>query len=287
MVPGVGGAGGWAEELRLRETLWPRVCLWEGRPAAEAEYDDDEAVVRMRHTYDGGRGKNMGEFVALKAQDGHELSAYVARPEGSAKGAVVVLQEIFGVNSQIRGVCDAFAKEGYVGIAPALFDRFERGVELKDTGADLQRAFGEFYPKLKPEVALLDVAAAFAEVVKQGKGVAVVGFCFGGLLSWLAATRGQTLEMEPACVVGYYAGGIGGVAGEEPSCPVMLHFGENDSHIGKDQIEAVRAAHPEVEIFTYPGADHAFAGSERSAYNPEQAAIAWDRTLEFLRTHVA
>ncbi len=234
----------------------------------------------------------MGEFVQMRAEDGHHLGAYVARPEGAAglggaKGAVVVVQEIFGVNSQIRGVCDAFAEAGYVGIAPALFDRFEHGVELKDTGEDLKRAFGEFYPKLKPEIALLDVAAAFAEVKKEGEGVAVVGFCFGGLLSWLAATRGAPLKMQPACCVGYYAGGIGKVAGEEPSCPVMLHFGENDSHIGKDQIEAVRAAHPEVEIFTYPGADHAFAGTERSAYNPEQAGIAWERTLEFLRANIA
>lgn len=228
----------------------------------------------------------MGEFVMLTARDGHELSAYVARPAAAAQGAVVVVQEIFGVNSQIRGVCDAFAKEGYVGIAPALFDRFERGVELKDTGADMQRAFGEFYPKLKPEVALLDVAAAFAEVHEEQRSVAVVGFCFGGLLSWLAATRGETLKMEPACTVGYYAGGIGSVATEKPSCPVMLHFGENDSHIGPEQVEAVRAAHPEVEIFTYPGAEHAFAGSERTAYNPEQAEIAWGRTLKFLRTHV-
>lgn len=229
----------------------------------------------------------MGEFVMLEAQDRHELSAYVVRPEGAARGAVVVVQEIFGVNAQIRGVCDAFANEGYIGIAPALFDRFERGVELKDTGADLQRAFGEFYPKLKPEVALLDVAAAFAEAKKEQGSVAVVGFCFGGLLSWLAATRGEALEMQPACTVGYYPGGIGNVAKEEPSCPVMLHFGENDSHIGKDQIDAVRTAHPEVQVFTYPGAEHGFAGSERTAYNLEQASIAWGRTLEFLRTNVA
>ena len=233
----------------------------------------------------------MGEFVQVTARDGHELGAYVARPKGAAgaetpKGAVVVVQEIFGVNSQIRGVCDAFAKEGYVGIAPALFDRFERGVELKDTGEDMKKAFGELYPKLKPEVALLDVAAAYAEVEKEGKGVAVVGFCFGGLLSWLAATRGEELKMGPACCVGYYAGGIGTVATEELSCPVMLHFGENDSHIGNDQIEAVRTAHPEVEVFLYPGGEHAFAGTERSAYNPEQAGIAWGRTLEFLRKNV-
>ena len=134
---------------------------------------------------------------------------------------------------------------------------------------------------------MLDVAAAFAEIRKEQKSVAVVGFCFGGLLSWLAATRGEDLTMQPACTVGYYAGGIGQVAKEEPSCPVTLHFGENDSHIGPEQVEAVRVAHPEVQVFMYPGAEHAFAGTERTAYNPEQAGIAWERTLEFLRTNVA
>ncbi len=230
----------------------------------------------------------MGESINLTARDGHQLSAYVARPQGAPKGAVVVVQEIFGVNGQIRAVADDLAKEGYVGIAPALFDRYERGVELTDQGADLKKAFGELYPKLSPDTALLDVAAAFAEVKKEDhKGIAVVGFCFGGLMSWLAATRGDTLEMRPDCTVGYYAGGIGSVATEEPVCPVMLHFGASDSHIGPDQIEAVRKAHPEVQIFIYEGADHAFAGTQRSAYNPEQARIAWDRTLEFLRTHIA
>ena len=230
----------------------------------------------------------MGEFVQLTAEDGAELGAYVSRPEGAAKGAVVVVQEIFGVNSQIRDVADMFASQGYVGIAPALFDRFEKGVELKDTGDDLKKAFGELYPKLKPEVSLLDIAAAYKFVeAEDHKGIAVVGFCYGGLMAWLSATRGEELKMQPSCTVGYYPGGVGKVATEEPSCPVMLHFGANDSHIGKEQIDAVREAHPDVEIFVYDGADHAFAGTERSAYNPEQAKIAQDRTLAFLATHIA
>ena len=229
----------------------------------------------------------MGEFVKLTANDGNELSAYVSRPEGAAKGAVVVVQEIFGVNSQIRAFADRLAGEGYVAIAPATMDRLEPGLELKDTGEDLKKAFS-LYPQLKVETALLDVAAAYKFVeAEDHKGIAVVGFCYGGLMAWLSATRGETVKMRPSCTVGYYAGGIGGVAKEEPSCPVMLHFGANDSHIGKDQIDAVREAHPEVEIFVYEGADHAFAGTERSAYNPEQAEIAWGRTVEFLATHVA
>ena len=208
-------------------------------------------------------------------------------PAAQRRGAVVVVQEIFGVNSQIRGVADMFASHGYVGIAPATFDRYEPGLELKDTGDDLKKAY-EMYGKLQPETALLDVAAAYKFVeAEDHKGIAVVGFCYGGLMAWLSATRGEDLKMQPSCTVGYYPGGVGKVATEEPSCPVMLHFGANDSHIGTDQIDAVRAAHPDVEIFVYPGADHAFAGTERSAYNPEQAKIAQERTLAFLATHIA
>ena len=229
----------------------------------------------------------MSKYVQLKAADGAELSAYVSRPEGPAKGAVVVVQEIFGVNSQIRAFADLMASNGYVGIAPATFDRYEKGLQLKDTGDDLKKAY-EMYGKLSPDTALLDVAAAYKFVeAEEHKGIAVVGFCYGGLMAWLSATRGENVEMQPSCTVGYYAGGIGQVAKEEPSCPVMLHFGANDSHIGKDQIDAVRSAHPDVEIFVYEGADHAFAGTERSAYNPTQAAIALKRTLDFLATNIA
>ena len=229
----------------------------------------------------------MGETVKLTANDGAELSAYVARPDGAVKGAVVVVQEIFGVNSQIRGVADMFAANGYVGIAPATFDRYEPGLELKDTGDDLKKAF-KMYAKLKPETALLDIAAAYRFVeAEDHKGIAVVGFCYGGLMAWLSATRGDDVKMRPSCTVGYYPGGVGKVAEEEPGCPVMLHFGANDSHLGTDQIDVVRKAHPEVEIFIYEGAEHAFAGTERSAFNPGQAEIAEERTLNFLAMHIA
>jgi len=228
----------------------------------------------------------MSEWVKLTASDGHELEGYVAKPEGEAIGAVVVIQEIFGVNPSIQGVADAYAKEGFLAIAPALFDRFERGLQLGYGEADMKKAFG-LYGELKPDTQLLDVAAAFDWAKSAGKGIGIVGFCYGGLLSWLSATRGEDLKMQPACVVGYYAGGIGKVATEEPVCPVMLHFGSKDDHIGKDQIDAVRNAHPEVEIYLYEGAGHAFANPARPPYVPEQARIADGRSMEFMKKNIA
>jgi carboxymethylenebutenolidase len=228
----------------------------------------------------------MSEWTKLTAQDGHELKAYIAKPEGAAVGAVVVVQEIFGVNPHIRSVADKFAKEGYVAIAPSLFDRIAPGIELKYDGDDGKKGF-ELMGKLTPETSLMDIGAAFEWAKEQHKGVAVVGFCYGGLMSWLSATRGEVVKMQPACCVGYYAGGIGKVAAEEPSCPVMLHFGGADSHIGMDQVDAVRSAHPEVQVFVYDGAGHAFNRDVGASYDPEAAKLAWSRTMEFLKTNVA
>jgi carboxymethylenebutenolidase len=230
--------------------------------------------------------KIMSEWIKLKAEDGQELSAYVARPTEQAIGALVLVQEIFGINSHIRSVADGYARNGFLVVAPALFDRSERGVELKYEGDDMKKAY-ELYQKLSPETALLDIAAAYHWAKESGKGIGVVGYCFGGLMSWLTATRGETLKIQPSCCVGYYPGGIGNFASEEPSCPVMLHFGAKDSHIGPDQVEAVRSAHPEVEIFLYEDADHGFNCDARASYNPAASALARERTLAFLKTHVA
>jgi carboxymethylenebutenolidase len=228
----------------------------------------------------------MGEWVKLKASDGNELSAYVAKPEGEAVGALVVVQEIFGVNAHIRSVADGYAKDGFVVIAPALFDRYEKGVELKYEGEDMGKAY-ELYGKLKPETALLDVAAGFEYLKAVGKKIGVIGYCYGGFMAWLSATRGATVAMQPVCTVGYYAGGIGHVATETPSCPVMLHFGAEDTHIGPDQVEAVRNAHPEVKIYVYEGAEHGFNCDARGSYNPDAAKLARERSLQFLKANIA
>jgi carboxymethylenebutenolidase len=229
----------------------------------------------------------MSDWIKVKAQDGHELGAYVARPQGEAIGALVLVQEIYGINAHIRSVADGYAKDGFLVVAPAIFDRFERGLELSYSGEGQKKAM-ELYPKLKPETTLMDVAAAYGVAKESGKGIGVVGYCYGGLTAWLVAVRGENYRMQPSCCVGYYAGGIGHFAKEEPSCPVMLHFGAEDNHIGKDQIEAVRAAHPDVEIFVYEGAGHAFNRDVDPAhYHAEAAKLARERTLAFLKANIA
>jgi carboxymethylenebutenolidase len=228
----------------------------------------------------------MGDWIKLKADDGHELGAYVATPAQEAIGALVVVQEIFGVNKSIRKVADDYAAEGFLAIAPAIFDRYERDLELGYGEADMKKAFG-LYPKLDPNIQLLDIAAAFHHAKQAGKPTGVLGFCYGGLVSWLSATRGEDFKMQPDCCVGYYAGGIGKVAAEEPVCPVMLHFGGADDHIGSDQIDAVRNAHPEVEIYLYDGVGHAFANPDRPSYDEAASAVAWKRSLAFLKANLA
>jgi carboxymethylenebutenolidase len=222
----------------------------------------------------------MSEYVELEAVDGHELSAYVARPQGEPIAGLVVLQESFGVNSHIRSVADGYAKDGFLVLAPALFDRIERGVELGYEGADMKRAM-EFVPKLDAEKAVLDVAASikFAESA-TGKKVGVVGYCFGGTMAWLAATR-----LNPAVAVGYYGGQITHYVGEKPTVPVMLHFGKQDAHIPEEAVAKIHEAHPEVEIYWYD-AGHAFNRDVGAGYSPESAREARERSLGFLKKYL-
>ncbi|MGH9640662.1 MAG: dienelactone hydrolase family protein, partial [Bryobacteraceae bacterium] len=184
----------------------------------------------------------MSEHITLTAADGHKLDAYVAHPEDEPIAGLVIVQEIFGVNAHIRSVADGYAKDGFLAVAPALFDRIRPGIELGYDGADMQTAIG-LAPKLNPEKSLEDVAAALDFAASAtGKKTGVVGYCFGGTLAWLAATR-----LHPAAAVGYYGGRIANYAAETPSAPVLLHFGKQDAHIPADAVEKVHAAHPEVE----------------------------------------
>src|SRR5271154_3509189 len=183
------------------------------------------------------KGKIMNEHVKLKAEDGHELDAYVSRPAGETIAGLVVVQEIFGVNAHIRSVVDGYAKDGFLAVAPALFDRYERGVELGYEGEDALKA-RSFVPKLDVNAAVLDTAAALDYVRGQtGKKCGVIGYCFGGTIAWLAATR-----LKADAAVGYYGGRIAMFAAEEPKAPVMLHFGKKDQHIPKEEVDKVAVA---------------------------------------------
>lgn len=223
----------------------------------------------------------MSETVKLTAVDGHQLDAWLARPSGPPIAGLVVIQEIFGVNQHIRSVADSYARDGFLAIAPALFDRVEHNVELPYEGPEARRGM-ELMQKLSIDDALLDVDAALQYVRKEtGRKSGVIGYCFGGLLAWLSATR-----LHPNAAVGYYAGGIGRYASETPHAPAQLHFGKLDTHIPAEQADKVRAAHPEVEIHWYENAGHGFNCDMRSSYNPQAAAEARTRALAFLEKHL-
>lgn len=223
----------------------------------------------------------MGEKAMLKATDGFEPGAYVARPQGEPVAGLVVVQEIFGVNRHIRSVADGYARDGFLAVAPALFDRIERDVELSYEGADMERA-RTFIPRIDMEAAIKDVAAAMEYARREtGKKVGVIGYCWGGTLAWLSATR-----LHADAAVGYYGGQIGKFAQENPAAPAMLHFGRQDQHIPPEEVEKVHAAHPEVEIYWYD-AGHGFNCDARSSYNSDAAKLARERSLDYLKKHLA
>jgi carboxymethylenebutenolidase len=223
----------------------------------------------------------MSETVKLKSADGHELDAYIASPIGEPIAGLVVIQEIFGVNRHIRSVAEEFARDGFLAVAPALFDRIERGVELSYEGADAKKGV-DLLQKLDINKSLEDVAAALEYTRQQtGKKSGVIGYCYGGLLAWLSATR-----LHPDAAVGYYAGRIGNFANENPTAPVQLHFGKLDTHIPVEQVNKVAEAHPDVEINWYENAGHGFNCDMRASYNAEASELARVRALEFLRKHL-
>ena len=216
--------------------------------------------------------------LTLTAADGNILAAYLVEPDGPPRGALVVAQEVFGVNHHVRAVCDGFAEQGYVTIAPSLFDRAEKGVELGygddelAHGRELRQAIGWDGP-------VADVKAAMEAVAGSGK-VGVIGYCWGGSVAFLAATR-----LKPACAICYYGGQIIQFKEEVPGCPVQIHFGEHDHIISPEDRAAILAARPEADAHVYP-AGHGFNCTERADYQPESAALALERTLSFLAVHV-
>jgi carboxymethylenebutenolidase len=223
----------------------------------------------------------MGTTIELAAADGHRFAAYRADPPGRPRGALVVVQEIFGVNSHIRAVTDGFAADGYLAIAPALFDRTERGVEIGYSQPEIERGRA-IMQKLTMDDALLDVAAAakFAAAA-TGKKVGTTGYCWGGTVAWVSAAKLDGL----ACAVPYYGGSILANKDLKPRCPVMLHFGETDHAIPIAEVRAMQAARPELAFHIYP-AGHGFNCDQRGSYDAASAKLARERTLEFLGKHL-
>jgi carboxymethylenebutenolidase len=222
----------------------------------------------------------MGHWIELKPESGGPIRAWRADPEGRPRGGLVVIQEIFGVNAHVRAVTDRLAIDGYLAIAPAVFEHVEQGF---DVGYDPEsRARGiEIVGRVDREQTMRDVAAAI-DVAGQGGKVGIVGYCYGGSIAWAAACTPSGLS----AAVGYYGGQILVMKDMKPRVPTMLHFGEKDEHIPIAGVREFAPLHREVAVHTYP-AGHGFNCDQRESYDAPSAALAWTRTLEFFRKHLA
>jgi carboxymethylenebutenolidase len=221
----------------------------------------------------------LGTQISLTASDGFKLGGYRADPQGKPKGGLVVIQEIFGVNHHIRNVCDRFAAQGYVALAPAVFDRYKPNFECGYTPAEIEEA-RKIIPGIDRGAMLRDTAAA-VEAVKSAGKVGIVGYCYGGTAAWMAASRLPGL----ACAVPYYGGGVPNLIGEQPKCPILFHWGETDHSIPLEASKKVAAAHPDAVSHFYK-AGHGFNCDQRGSYHADSAKLARSRTLAFLAKHV-
>ena len=216
----------------------------------------------------------MGQLINLTTSDGHNLSAYRVDPSGAPKGGLVVIQEIFGVNSHIREVCEGFAADDYVAIAPALFDRAERGVDLGYEEEDRQKGMG-LRGQIDWNDNVKDAVAAREAISDSGK-VAIVGYCFGGTVAWLGACSSSF-----DAAVGYYGGFIHNFLDRHAKCPVQLHFGAQDQGIPIENVDKIRDAKPDVDIYVYDGAGHGFICDHRASYHEGATTASRSRTVDF------
>jgi carboxymethylenebutenolidase len=223
----------------------------------------------------------VGSWIDLTTKDGHKLKAYKAEPQGTPKGALVVIQEIFGVNHHMQHLTDDFAKQGYVAISPALFDRVRPGIELGYSPPDVEEG-RNIRAKIQLDDTLQDLQAAIDAAKASGKKVGVVGYCWGGGLAYLAAARLSGV----AAAVGYYGGLVAAHANEKPKVPTILHFGETDASIPMTDVEKVRKAQPDLPVYIYK-AGHGFSCNERGSYHKESADQANERTRKFLAEKLA
>jgi carboxymethylenebutenolidase len=217
-------------------------------------------------------------MLTLAAADGHPFDAFEAG-NINAPRALVVLQEIFGVNAHMRLVSERLAGFGYHVLCPALFDRAEKHVELGYEAADRDKGVA-LRASIPTEAVLADIAATAA--VFGNKPVGIIGYCWGGSLAWLGATRTKNFK----AAIGWYGARIAGNRTEAPNCPVQLHFGEVDAGIPLTDVEAIKTAHPEIPVFTYPGAGHGFGCEARSSYSAPDAELAELRSLAFFAEHL-
>lgn len=222
----------------------------------------------------------MGQDIKLTASDGFKPGAYLAEPAGKPRAAIVVIQEIFGVNHHIRSVCDRLANEGYVAIAPAIFDRMQPNFQCGYSPDEIATA-RKFIANPDWAAMLGDTQAAI-DAVKHVGPVGIIGFCLGGSIAYAAATKLSGLS----AAVGYYGGAVVRFADDKPTVPTQLHFGEKDAGIPLTDVETIKAKRPDVEVHIYPGAQHGFHCDERASYDKVSADIAWPRSLAFLAKHL-
>jgi carboxymethylenebutenolidase len=222
----------------------------------------------------------VGQDITLTASDGFRLGAYRADPASAPKGAIVVIQEIFGVNHHIRSVCDRYAAQGYVAIAPSIFDRIEPNFQSGYSPDEV--AVARKFVADPDWAAMLSDTQAAIDAVKTVGPVGIVGFCLGGSVAYAAATKLSGLS----AAVGYYGGAIVRFADDKPKVPTLLHFGEKDGGIPLTDVETIRSKRPDVEIFVYPGAQHGFSCDERASFDKPSADIAGQRSLDFFAKHL-
>lgn len=222
----------------------------------------------------------MGSMIELTAADGHKFGVYKAEPAGKPRGAVVVVMEIFGVNSHIRAVADGYAADGYVAIAPAMFDRVQRNYECGYTQPEIEVSRG-LMQKASLDDAIKDVTASIKEIASAGK-VGIVGYCRGGTVTFLASAKVTGLS----AAVSYYAGFVQNFIAEKPKCALMFHFGELDQNPSPEIGKQMLAANPAATGHFYPGANHGFNCDQRPSYHAESAKLARERSLAFFRQHL-
>ncbi len=222
----------------------------------------------------------MGTHITLTASDGFKLGGYRAEPQGKAKGGIVVIQEIFGVNHHIRAMCDRFAALGYVAVAPAVFDRIQPNFECGYSPEEIAHA-RTLIPKIDWAAMLRDVAAAIGSAKSGGK-VGIVGYCMGGTVAFLSAAKLDGLS----AAVGYYGGQIAKNVDVKPKVPTMLHFGDQDQSIPMSDVDLIKQKRSDCEIYVYQGAGHGFSCDERGSYNEAAHKAAWDRTIPWFAKYV-